>query len=434
MHQPNLLFILTDQQSAGALSCVGNPHLQTPNLDRLAAMGVRFENAYCTQPLCVPSRSSLVSGRMPHEVGVPINLRENEAAARVPWMSHVLSEAGYQTCWIGKWHLPVATDKPELHGFDQTHCRRVGDADVPRLCAEFLEGERATPFLLVASFVNPHDICEWARGDRLPYGAIGEAPPPDKCPPLPANFAVAPDEPSALCDTVRPFSPRVYPTDDWDEGRWRQYLWAYGRLVEKVDAQIGELLDALEASGHAKDTVVIFSSDHGDGMAAHGWNQKQVLWEEVVRVPLIIRDPAAQQPGHTDAHLVSMNLDLLPTLCDYAQAAPPSELCGRSLRPLVENRAPDDWRDFVFVETEFCVFDSSSGVQGRAARSRRYKYIVYSRGERREQLFDLERDPGEMRNLANDLAYAAITREHRQRLQVWLDQVGDNFPLATIAK
>ncbi len=433
--RPNILYIMTDQQFAGAMSCAGNTDLKTPAMDSLARTGARFENAYCAQPLCVPSRTVMMTGRMPHETGVTINMPEHEI--RVPMLGRVFSDAGYDCGYAGKWHLPVPTTQKRVHGFATVTCpvganpRRKKDPDVAPACAKFLATQRTKPFFLVASFLNPHDICQWARGQTLPNGPIGDAPAPDRCPKLPDNFEIPAHEPDAL-RAIQTQAPRIYPTLEWQPDRWRQYRWAYYRLVEMVDAEIGRLLDTLRRSGDLDHTLIVFASDHGDGAGAHRWNQKQVLYEQPARVPFIVSYKGVTRPGHVDrTHLVSSGMDLIPTLCDYAGIAAPPGLDGLSVRPLAEGRTPKTWRDFVVSETTFCNSGEGLELSGRMLRTERYKYIVYSTGTVREQLFDMERDPGETVNLAVKPQHKAILADHRRRLAAWCRQTNDPFTVPT---
>ncbi|MBN1345182.1 MAG: sulfatase-like hydrolase/transferase [Phycisphaerae bacterium] len=429
--RPNILFIMTDQQFAGAMSCAGNARLRTPAMDRLAKQGVRFEKAYCAQPLCVPSRTAMMTGRMPHETGVTVNM--NRHAIGVPMLGEVFSNAGYDCGYAGKWHLTVPQTDRAKHGFETVMCQVSAspksrkDRDIAPACKEFLGKSRKRPFLLVASFLNPHDICQWARGDNLPNGPVGQPPAPDKCPPLPENFEIPPNEPSFLRE-MQVKAPKIYPTTRWTPDRWRQYRWAYNRLVERVDTEIGKLLAALSQSGHADDTLIVFTSDHGDGGGAHRWNQKQVLYEEPARVPFILSGRGVVKPGREDqTHLISTGLDLMPTLCDYAGIDPPAGLRGMSVRPIAEGRAPKAWRDSVVSETTFSSSGESFALSGRMLRTTRYKYIVYSKGTPREQLFDMERDPGETRSLVGQPEHHAALNDCRRRLAAWCKATGDAF-------
>lgn len=197
-----------------------------------------------------------------------------------------------------------------------------------------------------------------------------------------------------------------------------------GRLVEKVDAEIGRILDALRANGLEEDTLVVFTSDHGDGHGSHHWNQKSILYEEEVKVPMIVSLPGVTRAGALDEHLVSMGLDLLPTVCDYAGIALPEGLTGLSLRELAEGREPATWRDAVYAETMISV---GKKLAARMVRTNQFKYAVYEWGQYREQLMDLERDPGEMVNLAVESRYADVLQEHRRLLWEWCHATGDTF-------
>jgi len=436
--RPNVLFIWTDQQTAAAMSNAGNGWLNTPAMDSLAHGGMAFERAYCTNPICVPARTSWLTGCMPHETTVTYNTEDHPIAT--PPLAPLLARNGYDTGYVGKWHIPRSSEDTAWHGFDfvRETTARGPDPAIPAACAEFLRRRRSGPFFLTASFLNPHDICEWARmaagiPDNLPNGILAAAPPPEQCPPLPANFAPPAHEP-AVIRALQRAAPRTYPTRQWSDGTWRQYLWAYYRLVERVDAGVGQILDELRVLGLERDTLVVFSSDHGDGCAAHGWNQKTLFYEESVRIPLIVRPPGSSMTGRRDtANLVSFNLDFFPTVFDYAGVVIPRELKGRSLRSLIEERPDARGHEYVVSQSDLApVYGRSGGVYGRMLRSGRYKYVRYSTGADPEQLFDLEADPGEMRDLKYDPAASEQLAWHRAQLDKWMTLHGDKFsPPAT---
>jgi arylsulfatase A-like enzyme len=435
--RPNLFFIFTDQQQADALSCAGALGLRTPAMDSLAARGVRFARAYAFQPLCLPSRTCLMTGQPPRPFGIRVNNREPLLPPGTPTVGRLAANAGYDTAYVGKWHVPIRTDDVALHGFaDMRGITNEGRDDlVLAPCDAILRQSRTRPLFLVAALINPHDACEYARGQPLPNGDLPPAPPAALCPPLPPNHALLPDEPAALA-RVKELTPRVYPTADWGDDQWRRYIWAYHRLVEKSDALVGRLLESLAAAGRERDTLVVFSSDHGDGGGSHLWNQKSVLYEESVRVPFLVAGPGITGRGRVDdEHLVSLGLDFLPTICDYAGATQPEVCPGRSVRPLVEGPRTlnTPWRDHLIAETEFHLQknDQSSGIMGRMARTERFKYIAYSEGAHREQLFDLGLDSRESRNLAHDPVHAAELHRHRALLAEWAKRTHDDFPLVT---
>lgn len=421
-NQPNILFVITDQQTAKAMSNRGNQWLDTPNMDRLAHHGRSFTRAYCTQPLCGPSRSSMLTGKYPHQVKATVNLpeKENYWSKDIKVMGTYLKEAGYSTGYVGKWHLPIPVEDKAHHGFDyivNTQRRDWQDASIPADCGVFLKQKRDQPFFLVASFVNPHDICEWARSQKLRMDEIGEAPAPEQCPPLPGNLEIPEDEPSFLREMHKQ-SWSQYPTVGWEDDRWRQYSWAYYRLVEQVDMYIGRVLESLERNGYLDNTIIVFTSDHGDGNGSHRLNQKQVLYEEAANVPLIISHLTKGEAQIDNSTLVNTGIDLIPTFCDYAGAEKPKKLVGLSLKPVVDTgEAPS--REHIFLQTEFAENVKSFGVCGRAVLDSRYKYIVYSKGENREQLFDLKNDPGEMQNLVGDNDYQEVYNKLRRELKKW---------------
>lgn len=430
--RPNILLIMTDQQFAGAMGCAGNRDVSTPAMDSLAANGTRFQNAYCANPVCVPSRVSTFSGRMPHEMGVYKNIRPHPAIRNFPMLGRALRGAGYDTGCVGKWHLLARENETDIHGFDYMSIHK--DPETPEECAAFIKQKRDKPFFLVASFIDPHDICQWARGEKLPNGAIENPPAPEQCPGLPPNHAIPDNEPDVIRKVQEQYRDRVYPTADWTPGKWRQYRWAYYRMIELVDRRIGEVLDALRSTGQEEDTLVIFVSDHGDGSAAHHWNQKQALYEETTRVPFIIAQKGHTRPGVVDqTQLVSTGLDIFPTVCDSAGVTPPSGLEGHSLRAVAEHGREKALREYVVTETEFDDFDSTppfehTGPMGRMVRTSKYKYVVYSEGNLREQLFDMQNDPGEMVNLAVSSEHSDALNAHRRMLQEWAAETKDDFP------
>lgn len=426
---PNILYIMTDQQHAGMMSCTGNRWLKTPAMDSLAAAGTRFDLAYSGNPVCIPARTSMMTGRYPSYFGFDGNTppkRPPQPEDLKSAMGHVFRNAGYRTVFGGKTHWPKPMTAEGI-GFEYIAAdERDQLADQ---CAAFLAQKQDKPFLLVASFINPHDICymaidaytrannlpvmypkseierkRMAEALNLPAGASREEFFAKHCPPLPANHGHTSNEPSVFAEFG---SFRGWARKHWKEEDWRLHRWAYARLTERVDAEIARVLAALRSSGLERDTVVVFSSDHGDMDSAHGFEHKSLPYEESARVPLIVSWPGRVPARKVNrSHLVSSTVDLLPTLCDFAGIQPPPGLPGRSFRPLAEGRKPASWREDLLVEF----------TGGRSLRSRRYKYSVWDKGENREVLIDMEKDPGEMKNLAGDPAFASVLESHRERL------------------
>jgi choline-sulfatase len=429
-NRPNILIITTDQQFADAMSCrIGERYLKTPHMDSLAANGVLFRRAYCANPLCVPSRTSIFTGRYPVETGVQTNDTTAIDARRFPNLGTIFQRAGYATGYFGKWHLPYNQKNPSVHGFDTVDTtKNQRDASTAGKAAAFIQTKRSEPFLLVASFLNPHNICQWPRGEEFSEGDPGTPPEPEKCPPRRANYAPQENEPDAVALMRRSYQATpMFPVGNFDEKKWRQYIWAYYRMIEMVDARIGQVLGALRRAGLENDTLIVFSTDHGDCQGAHGWNQKTILFEEAARVPCILSLKGMTRPSVSD-RLVHTGIDFLPTLCDYAGISRPEGLPGMSLK------TPDHSRQFVVVSNHMVqgapVGGRTPQPHGRMLRGERYKYTVYSEGERREALVDLEKDPGEMVNLAAKPQFGEVLTQHRRMLAQWCRQYGDKFPLA----
>jgi len=204
---------------------------------------------------------------------------------------------------------------------------------------------------------------------------------------------------------------------------WRYYLYLYARQVEMLDADVGRVLDAVEAAGQADNTVIFFTADHGDGRARHMHVAKWYPYDEAVKVPMIVSCPGRITEGGKDTtHLVT-GLDVMATLCDYAGVAPPEASGGLSLRPLLENRTAE-WRRFVV--SEFM-------VDGRMVRTPRYKYVAF-KGDPVEMLFDMEADPWETKNLYEDRSYAKVLTEHRKMLTEFQAQLRPVEPTSTIQR
>ncbi|MCF6356649.1 MAG: sulfatase-like hydrolase/transferase [Draconibacterium sp.] len=420
--KPNILLIITDQQTATSLSCTGNKYVKTPALDKLADSGVRFERNYVVQPLCLPFRSSLQTGRYPHEIGT-INNGE-KIKGEFPFLGNLVATAGYKCDYIGKWHVGVSPEKAGYIDYDN-----VGTDDKKAIVAEdYLLQKHDKPFFLTVSFMNPHNICELARADaigtELPDGAIG-LPPTDlnDLPPLPDNFDFPKNEPSII-RTIQKKSKVHYPTSEWSELTWRQYLCGYYRLVEKVDAEIGKVLEALKKGGHDKNTVVIFTSDHGEGVAMHHWNQKQILYEQSTRVPLILNWKGITQK-QVNVNLVSNALDIPATILELAEVKKPDLMHGISLVPIMKGKSIVT-HEFVISETMFARGGTNLGATGRMVRTEKFKYCIYDNGEKREQLFNMENDPGEMNNLVYTPEFSKELNRHRKLIIHWAKETDDN--------
>ncbi len=426
---PNVLLITTDQQQVMATSAAGNSWLKTPHMDSIAAQGVYFTKSYCAYPLCSPSRSALHTGRTPHEIKVDRNSVPIDSA--VPLSGQVFRAAGYETAYAGKWHMPNPYPNDGIAGFEVLNkTTRQGklahDVDEATMNAaiEFLKRKHDKPFYLVVSFINPHDICLLA-GENSPLLADVwkkyEPPKDAKLPPLPVNFGKAGDA----------SHPRAAQHAQWDENHWQRYRYAYYRMVEDVDHQVGEVLETLRQIGQEDQTLIVFTSDHGEGLSSHRWTGKMMFYEEEAAVPLIVSwkgvTPAARMDRN---HLVS-TLDVLPTLCDYAGVQPPPSMRGESLRRVIENPGQPGHE---FVASEMA---SGAARAGRSfmVRTRQYKYMLLPSTDRTELLFDLQADPYELKDLVADKAATGELEHHRELLAQWKKTTEeDRYPVQATPK
>ena len=237
------------------------------------------------------------------------------------------------------------------------------------------------------------------------------------CPPLPANFEIPPDEAEAIqmMQARSPFKQKA--RQRYSEEDWRMHRYAYARLTERVDSQIGRVLAALRKHKLEDKTVIVFTSDHGDMDASHRMEHKTAFYEEAARIPLLIAGPGMAEGAVNDRSLISNGLDLLPTFRAVAGREPAADLEGRSLLPLLAGAPAAEWRDALPVESEI----------GQMVVHKDLKHIRYYQGERREQLIDLEADPGEMLNAINDAALASRLGELRQAFASMFPAAHDPF-------
>ncbi|MGJ3241939.1 MAG: sulfatase family protein [Opitutales bacterium] len=420
--RPNILLIVTDQQPHDALSCAGNDNLHTPFMDQIARQGVRFTSAYCTHPVCTPSRASIYSGRHPVEHGFHSLKGEWPEALKPQEMGSWFADRGYTCAYAGKWHVPEIA--MPATGFGWRKICGFDDNQLARSCTEFFqEHDGAQPFLLAVNFDNPHNICEHGRNQNLPWGEVDRGN-RDTWPNLPANFARDPYEPEAIGLQERdPGLAGARRRLAFSPDRWREYRHVLFRLCEKVDTEISRILEGLKVAGYERDTWVIFTSDHGEMAGAHQLGHKQTAYDESARVPLIISGPGVDRPGRTVDNLVSNGLDLMPTLCSLAGIDAPAGLAGNDLSPWLAD-ASDSGPDHDELVIEF---NNGSHSEGRAVLTDAFKYVCYKLGENREQLFDRGSDPGEQVNLAIEGRYREVLQDMRQRLHAWCLNSEDFF-------
>ncbi len=395
----SIIVIMADQLGQASLN---EGHIATPFLDSLAESGRVYQQAYCSFPLCTPSRSSMLTGKMPHQLGAMGNDQHDNRVGTDPnSMGHWFAKHGYRTVWAGKYHAPSPDCDPDA-GFEIIH--PFGDAGLLEKVSAFLEeASPDEPFLLIASWDDPHSICEYARNQPMPYGDIQPQDTRD-CPPLPANFFTP--QPLAM-RKHKETTAAMYGTEEYTPQQWRHYRSVYAQLVERLDQQWAKLAVRLRQLG----VTVVVTSDHGDGDAAHGWNQKTSLIQESIHVPLVVAGPSIE--AEQISRPVNVSMGLLGALCDLAGIESP---------PDVPSWSEDEP---VVVQTRFRC--SAGWGQGRAIIDGRYKYVVYTWGKDREQLFDVIDDPRELRNLAEESAFDETLEQMRQKLFDWCRANDDNF-------
>ena len=478
---PNILFICTDQQRTDTLACYGNPLVDAPHLNALAQESFVFDRAYCTQPWCTPSRSSIFTGLYPHTTGCTSNnlaLRPDTAtlAELVP--------ADYHCAYYGKWHLGnevvaqhgftewVATQdlkvrefysKPEYqerfsayhhfllkHGFEpdvDSAGARVFSMAAYRMplpqtrpmflaqrAAQFLRRDHDGPWLLAVNFHEPHNPYTGPYNDRHDPADIVLSPnflrpPPDDAP------AVIRERAGYLGDTT------MEGCDLSTEAGWRRLRANYWGLVTLVDQAVGEILTALDEAGAAAQTVVVFTSDHGDMMGDHHLRGKHVPYEEAVRIPLMIRVPWLDQKPPRISGQVSQ-VDLVPTLLELVDQPVPGHLQGESraavLRgedTLADNDVVIEWNDTAQVNPPISP-RATADFRRRESAPRRtmishdgWKLNLYATD--RGELYDLSSDPHELHNVFDQPAHAGRIRDLTEGLRRWQERTADHVDLLT---
>lgn len=439
---PNILIIITDQLSQKALSCYGDKYATTPNIDKIINSGVRFSNVYTTCPLCQPSRASFWTSLYPHQTGIVDNMPTEPTNgfnrlgpildSNITTLGEVFLSAGYTTRHFGKMH-----DAGSLLGFEcddpyheipvKDDCGLYLNVDTTRdryttvRCTEFLKQNHIAPFMVVADLNNPHNICGWVGENEIAEDINGL-----ELPQLPDNFETYDMDTRAigiqyLCCT----HPRLAQASHWSSHKYRNYLAAYYGYIKRVDDEIGKIMMALKDGGHQSDTLVVFFSDHGDGMASHRMVTKRLsFYEETTRVPLAFAGfGVSQQNKLVDKPLISL-LDIAPTLCDYAGIEIPQSFQGKSLLYYLNGKGAPVERDYI-VSQWHAEWDDTY-EPGRMLRSNGYKYIKYAENND-EELYDIVNDPLEKVNLSKKKEHKMILEYHRNLFTRYLESVQDPF-------
>jgi arylsulfatase A-like enzyme len=443
--RPNILFVMSDDHTLEAIGAYGSwlkDHVHTPNIDRLAAEGMRFNNTCCNNSICSPSRASIISGQYSHATGA-LNLG-CRLKPDAPSYIVELQKAGYSTCVVGKWHMgqwPRGCDhyavtvgqgsyfNPTLNYPDRTRKKFEGYyAD--RYADEalrWLKGrDRSKPFYLSLHFKGPHESFDYPdRWEHLhadvdipePFNlheAVKETSPKLKW--MHYSFMHDDDAPKSYYEKVRNSLPTAETEREKRSLAYQHVLHKYIRCVAALDENLGRVIDHLEVEGIKDETLIIYTSDQGYWLGQHGMFDKRLILETSLKMPLIVRYPGEVKAGGVNDRL-AMNIDFGPTMLDYAGAEIPDAMQGASLRPLLRGEEPSDWRRAVFY-----AYYARAPVHW-GIRTDRYKLIRFP-DEDAIEFYDLLKDPHEMRNRTDDPdAREAIVATNR-RLTALMKEVG----------
>jgi len=448
--RPNIIFIMSDDHASHAISCYGSRINKTPNLDRIAREGMRFENCFCTNSICAPSRAVILTGKYSHINGKIDNSDEPFDGSQQTFPK-LLQQAGYQTAMIGKWHL-----RSEPTGFDywkvlpgqgvyhnpafiemgqrKEYKGYVTDL-ITDFCIDWLKDiNRDKPFCLMYHHKAPHR--NWQPNDK--YKEVFK----DKTFPLPETFD---DDYASCCDAARrqemtiendfevPGDTKVEPPEGLSdrqlkEWKYQRYMQDYLACVASVDENVGRLLDFLDAQDLADNTIIVYTSDQGFFLGDHGWFDKRFMYEESLQMPLLVRWPRETKPGSVNKDIV-LNLDFAETFLDAAGADIPADMQGQSFKPILQGKTPKNLRDAMYYH--YYEYPGAHAVKRHyGIRTQRYKLIHFYYDIDCWELFDLEKDPHELNNVYNEPSYADIVKELTQKLHRLQTKFKDSDELA----
>lgn len=453
MKQPNILFIMTDDHAAHAMSCYGSKVNTTPNLDRIAQNGAQFNNCFCTNSICAPSRAVILTGKHSHLNGV--TTLETPLDGRQQTLPKLFQAGGYQTAIIGKWHLghgepynPTGFDYwnifPGQGAYINPITYEMGESVqhtgyatniVTDLTIDWIKNrEEERPFFMMCHHKAPHR--NWVPDEKhKDMYANEDIPVPDTFNDTydgrsdTIKYNLMGIEELTEFDLKEPFPTDLTPSElkYW---KYQRYMKDYLRCIASVDDNVGRLLDFLEEEGLADNTIVIYTSDQGFFLGDHGWFDKRFMLEESLRMPFVMSYPNHIKEGTVINDIVS-NLDFASTFLDYAGIDIPSDIQGKSFKGILEGNKPSDWLDCLYYR--YWVVKGEHGVSPHyGIRTPQYKLICYLDaamdfdGNSLEEvknctwpqweLFDLTSDEEEVKNLYDDPAYATVIAELKEKL------------------
>ncbi len=457
--RPNIIFIMTDDHASHALSCYGSKINKTPNLDRLAKGGMLFKNSFCTNSICAPCRAVILTGKYSHINGVIDNRKKFDGTQQT--FPKLLQKVGYQTAMIGKWHLktdPTGFDywnvlpgqgtyyNPAMIEMGQRKKYTGYTTDIiTDHCLKWLkERDLDKPFCLMFHHKAPHR--RWEPGPKYlnMYDDVTMPEPDNLFDDYSNRGRAAREQDMSIEKTMDKRDLKLIPPGDlnteqkklWDAAynpkneafekanlqgkdlvRWKyqRYIKDYLRCIASVDDNVGRLLNYLDESGLAKNTVVFYTSDQGFYLGDHGWFDKRFMYEESLRMPLLVRYPKEIKPGSVNDNIV-LNLDFAPTFLDFAGLNKPPDMQGRSIRPLLQAKKTKDWRKSMYYHYyEYPAVHSVKRHYG--VRTDRHKLIHFYNDIDEWELYDLRKDPREMKNVFDDPAYADTVKKLKAELK-----------------
>jgi len=452
--RPNVVFILTDDQRWDQMSCAGHKFLKTPHLDRLAAEGALFENMFVTTSLCSPSRASFLSGLYAHSHGVTNNF--TDYPVRLDSFPKRLQAAGYESAYIGKWHMGEKDDrkrpgfdywvshKGQGKYFDNTWnlngTRKVVKgyytSNVTDMAVEWLKQPRRKPFLLILG----HKAAHTPFTPEPKYAHLLDAMPvayPDSAFRLKGKgewVRQRLDTWHGIYGPIYGFREKFPDRRPESVKHFAAFVRSYSATIKSIDDSVGRIYAALKATGRLDNTLLIFAGDNGMFLGEHGMTDKRTMHEESIRVPLLVRYPALIRPG-TRVRQQVLNIDLAPSVLDVCGAEPLRDIHGLSWKPLLAGEATD-WRKAWYYEYNYeKQFPYTPNVRG--VRTDRWKYVHYPHGDgspdrHKAELYDLKNDPGERHNLIDDPAQRDLVERLGKRLRRLMKQTGalpDKMPL-----
>ena len=438
--RPNIIFIMSDDHAAHAISAYGSRLIKTPNIDRLAREGMRFDNCFVTNSICTPSRAAILTGKYSHLNGVPVF---NHIDSSQAMLQKYLQQAGYYTSVVGKWHLgandPKRPDDGKPTGFDYWNILPGQGAYFDPLFIEMGERKKFKgyttdiitdltidvlknrppdkPFFLMYHHKAPHRNWQPDEKHRKQFENV--------IVPEPLTFN---DDYKGKSDASRMATmhidqdlnendlkmppPAGLSGQELKKWKYQRFMRDYLACVASVDDNIGRLLEWLDNNGLTENTIVIYTSDQGFFLGEHNFYDKRFMYEESLRMPFLIRWPKQIKAGSISKGMI-LNVDFAPTLLETAGVQIPADMQGRSFLPLLHGRVPKNWRKEMYYRYYHPGHHNVAAHYG--IRTERYKLIYFNKLDQWE-MYDLQKDPHEMRNVYNDRAYARIVSQLKTRL------------------